>query len=82
MRRRMHPIAQLIFIVAGVVLIGDLNSIPWSDVARIGFNTGSDHPVAFLGILFTEVRNAFVTATMLVGLGAMVDLLSKGRPNG
>ena len=79
MRKRRHPIAQLIFIVAVMVLIGDLSTVPWSVVGKIGAESGADYPLAFLGMLFAQMRNAVVTATMLVGLGAMVDILSKSR---
>jgi hypothetical protein len=77
----MHPIARLIFIVAAVVLIGDLSTVPWSEVGRIGVESGTDYPLTFLGMLFAQMRNAVVTATMLIGLGAMVDLLHKNRAN-
>ena len=79
MRKRTHPIAQLIFIVAVVVLIGDLSTVPWSVVGKIGVESGADYPLAYLGMLFAQMRNAVVTATMLVGLGAMVDILAKNR---
>ena len=79
MRKRTHPIAQLIFIVAAIVLIGDLSTVPWREVGRIGVESGADYPLAFVGMLFAQMRNAAVTATMLMGLGAMVDLLDKYR---
>ena len=60
-----------------VVLINDLHSISWSEIAKIGVESGADYPLMFLGMLGAELRNAAVTAAMLLGLGAMVDLLAK-----
>jgi hypothetical protein len=79
MRRRTHPVALVIWIVMAVVLINDLRSVPWSEIGKIGVESGADYPLTFLGMLVAELRNAAVTAAMLVGLGAMVDLLAKSR---
>lgn len=79
MRTRTHPIARLIFIVAIVVLIGDLSTVPWSEIGRIGADSAGDYPLAFLGMLFAQMRNAVVMAAILIGLGTIVDLLHKNR---
>jgi hypothetical protein len=79
MRRRTHPIALIIWIVMGVVLINDLHSVSWSEIGKIGVESGAEYPVTFISMLVAELRNAAVTAAMLAGLGAMVDLLAKNR---
>jgi hypothetical protein len=79
MRRRTNPIALIIWIVMAVVLINDLHSIPWREIGKIGVESGADYPLTFLGMLVAQMRNAAVTAAMLVGLGAMVDLLDRNR---
>jgi len=79
MRRRTHPLARFIWIVAIVILIGDLTAIPWSTIGTIAAGSGSQSPLAFIGMFFAETRNALITVTALAGLGAMVDLLDKIR---
>ena len=77
MRRRTHPIAQLIFVIAAIVLMGDLSTIPWKTIGEIGAESGANYPLAFLGMFFAQTRNALVMVTILVGLGTIVDLLAK-----
>ena len=77
MRRRTHPIAQFIFVVAAIVLIGDLSTVQWKTIGEIGLESGVDYPFAFLAMFFAQTRNALVMATILIGLGAIVDLLAR-----
>jgi hypothetical protein len=77
MRRRTHPIAQLIFVIAAVVFVGDLSTIQWGTIGGIATESGAEYPLAFLGMLFAQTRNALVMVTILVGLGTIVDLLAK-----
>ena len=79
MRRRRHPIALFIWIVAIVIFLRDLTAIPWGEIGTIAAGTGSESPLTFLGVFFLEIKNAFFTFATLIGLATIVDLLDKIR---
>ena len=77
MRPSGKRLARLIWMGAIIILIGDLASVPWSEVARKIADPNIDHVFGLAELVYSQARSLILALALLAGLSAMVETLDK-----
>ena len=81
MRPSGKRLARLIWMGAIIILIGDLASVPWSEVASKIADPNIDHIIGLVELVYGQARSLIIALSLLAGLSAMVETLDKIQRN-
>ena len=74
---RPKRLARLIWLGAGIVLVGDVIGWPWSDILRMLVTPDIDHVTALVAIVYAQVRALILSLSVLGALSVIVETLGK-----
>ena len=77
MRPSGKRLARLIWMGAILVLIGDLASVPWNEIARMLANPDIEHAAGLIALIYAQMRSLILAMSLLAGLSSMVEALDK-----